>query len=260
MKFKQLVSTGLIIVTLLGATGCSSNSSSEVSSYMSDVKSELVASTGEDLDLGIDTKNKQPGNGCYYIALTLKDDKYLSTTKIPTDEWYTKFHPILHSEYSKLFKDKQGTEIVVFVYDSQGNLLGSDDFGSTLSDPLPIDQCAFCNKPVYEEDTLNSMNYWVESSMQDLLQSDNCKVESKYNGQDKVIVDVTITDSAYSGYSDEELAEIGYGMATEGLDNVADYCYNYYIKEGISKYCNPNTGMKFTVYNLDGQTLYEYDI
>lgn len=256
MKFKQLVSTGLVIATLLGATGCSSNISSEVNSYMSDVKSELIASTGEDLDLEVDTKNKS-GNGYYYIALTLKDDKYLSTTKIPTDEWYTEFHPILHSEYYDLFKGKEDTNITVCVYDSQGNLLGTDGFGSNIPDP---DQCCFCNKSVYEEETLTSMNNWVESSMQDLLQSDNCEVKSKYNGQDKVIVDVTITDSLYSGYSDEELAEIGYGMATEGLDSIADYCYNYYIKEGMSNYCNPDTGMKFTVYNLDGQTLYEYDI
>lgn len=256
MKFKQLVSTGLVIVTLLGTTGCSSNTSSGVNAYMSDVKSELISSTGEDLDLGIDTKNKS-GNGYYYIALTLNDDKYLSTTKIPTDEWYTEFHPILHSEYYNLFKNKKDTNITVCVYDSQGNLLTVDGFGSTVPDP---DQCAFCNKSVYEDTTLDTMNNWVESSIQDLLQSDNCEVKSKYNGQDKVIVGVTITDSLYSGYSDEELAEIGNGMATEGLDDIANYCYNYYIKEGMNKYCNPDTGMKFTVYNLDGQTLYEYDI
>lgn len=257
MKFKQLVSTGLVIATLLGATGCSSSTASKVDSYVSDVKSELTASTGEDLDLDINTRVKSLNEGEYYLTLTLKDDKYLSSTKIPTDEWYTKFHPILHSRYYKLFKGRKDTSVTIEVYDSQGNLLTVDGFGGS-STPDP-DQCAFCNKSVYEKDTLNSMNNWVESSMQDLLQSDNCKVKSKYNGQD-VIVDVTITDSLYSGYSDEELAEIGYGMATEGLDNVADYCYNYYIKEGMNKYCNSNTGMKFTVYNLDGQTLYEYDI
>lgn len=257
MKFKQLVSTGLVVAILLGVTGCSSNTASGVNAYMSDVKSELIASTGEDLDLGINTKLKSLNKGDYYLTLTLKDDKYLSSTEIPTDEWYTKFHPILHSEYYKLFKDRKDTLVTVEVYDSQGNFLTVDSFGRDGLDP---DQCAFCNKSVYEEDTLNSMNYWVESSMQDLLQSDNCKVKSKYNGQDKVIVDVTITDSLYSGYSDEELAEIGNGMATEGLDDVANYCYNYYIKEGMNKYCNPGTGMKFTVYNLDGQTLYEYDI
>lgn len=250
MKFKQLVSTGLVIASMLSTVGCSSQG--EVLP-LSDMEAEISSELGQNIEFEI-TSGPSKDNKTYSIEAIYTEGAPIDTSTRESRNHYlmNEFHPVVHQVYDKYVGDKSVC-LVVTAYDPNGNLITCDTEGG-IGDYIDPQSCMFCNKDEWIKVTLQGIDSDMSESIENLLCSSDYEYKS-YIQSDRIVMEITLTDEAYDSEYSSELCD---SMANEGLGDLGSYAYGE-IVDGINNPRDINLGLSFRVYTNSGKELYSID-